>query len=65
MKKRKIVGVPNPPQHIRARECDVSMARAKGFLPCDHNCKECHACIEVLTGGERRHYNYNRGSGNL
>ena len=38
------------------RTCDEPMARSKGLLPCDKNCKQCHACIEVLANGERRHW---------
>lgn len=54
MKKRKKASVDDDPRLI-ARECDVAMARSKGYLPCDHNCKQCHACIEMFDTGERQH----------
>ena len=44
------------PIKIIKRICDEPMARSKGLLPCDKNCKQCHACIEVLANGERRHW---------
>ena len=44
-----------PIKRIR-RTCDEPMARSKGLLPCDNNCEECHACIEWLQGGEKRHW---------
>lgn len=40
---------------IVRRECDVPMARSKGLLPCDKDCKNCMACIETTNTGERRH----------
>ncbi len=36
------------------RECDVAMARKKGYLPCQEQCKACYACIES-TSTERRY----------
>ena len=54
MKKRKKVSMDDNP-HLVARECDEAMARSKGFLPCDRNCKVCHACVEMFDTGERRH----------
>ena len=41
--------------HIIRRECDESMARKKGFLPCKNDCKNCLACIETNKDGERSH----------
>lgn len=37
------------------RECDESMARHKGYMPCDRNCLNCFACIETNSEGERYH----------
>lgn len=37
------------------RYCDTAMASKKRYFPCDKNCKICHACIEQLDNGERRH----------
>ena len=37
------------------RYCDVAMANKKGYRPCDKVCRTCHASIEVLESGERRH----------
>ena len=59
-KKRKAVTGPNEPKYVMAREYDIAMARSKKLLPCDHNCKTCHACIEVLDAGDRRHYSPGR-----
>lgn len=59
-KKRKAVTGPNEKHYVMARECDVAMARSKGFLPCDHNCKMCHACIEILDTRDRRHFSPGR-----
>lgn len=44
------------PIKVIKRTCDEPMARSKGLLPCDKNCKQCQACIEVLANGERRHW---------
>ena len=41
---------------IVRRECDESMARKKGLLPCEKKCKTCMAAIEVHADGERNHY---------
>lgn len=41
--------------HIIRRECDEPMARRKGYLPCEHDCKNCLACIETNKDGERSH----------
>ena len=61
MKKSKNVSMDDDPRLI-LRECDESMARAKGYFPCDHNCKVCHACIEMFDTGERQHvYPNSRG----
>lgn len=54
MKKRKTAGLDDDPRLV-LRECDVAMARSKGFLPCDRHCKTCHACIEMFDTGERQH----------
>lgn len=43
---------------IIKRECDEPMAKKKGYLPCEGRCKECHACIETLGTGERRHVTF-------
>lgn len=37
------------------RECDESMARKKGYLPCEQKCEKCLACIEIFEGGKREH----------
>ena len=44
------------PIKVTKRICDEPMARHKGLLPCEKNCNKCHACIEVLANGERRHW---------
>ena len=44
------------PIKVIKRTCDEPMARSKGLLPCEKNCKQCYACIEVLANGERRHW---------
>lgn len=59
-KKRKGVTGPNEKHYVMARECDIAMARSKGYLPCDHNCKTCHACIEILDSSDRRHFSPGR-----
>lgn len=38
------------------RDCDEAMARKKGYLPCQHQCHTCHACIETTSSEERRHF---------
>lgn len=43
------------------RYCDTAMASKKGYLPCEKNCKGCHACIEQLDNGERRHVTGKKG----
>lgn len=43
------------PIKVLKRYCDEPMAKKRKLLPCDKNCKNCFACIEVLTGGEKRH----------
>lgn len=40
---------------VKKYECDKPMAEKKGFLPCDKNCKACHACIKVGSDGLREH----------
>ena len=42
------------------RECDEAMASKKGYLPCDHKCKLCLACIEILESGDRQHVSSRR-----
>ena len=37
------------------RYCDTPMAEKKGYKPCDHKCMSCHACVEVLESGDKRH----------
>ena len=37
------------------RYCDTSMAKKKGYLPCRKQCRICHACVEVLSSGDKRH----------
>lgn len=46
----------NAKPRVVKRECDVAMARKKGYLPCQQQCKNCHACIETLNTDERRHF---------
>ena len=41
---------------IVRRYCDKPMAEKKGYLPCDERCRQCHACIEVTKGGDKRHF---------
>jgi len=48
-------GIMGEPIKVLKRYCDEPMARKRKLLPCDKNCKNCFACIEVLTGGEKRH----------
>ncbi|MBR3785999.1 MAG: hypothetical protein IKJ77_06320 [Firmicutes bacterium] len=45
----------NPAERVLERKCDVAMAEKKGYLPCQQQCKTCHACIET-TSTERRHF---------
>ena len=47
--------------YIIRRECDEPMARSKGLLPCEKNCKNCMACIEITESGERQHCNRHGG----
>ena len=49
-------GIMGEPVKVIKRTCDEPMARSKKLLPCEQNCKQCHACIEVLENGERRHW---------
>lgn len=42
-------------ERIVKRNCDTAMAEKKGYLPCKKNCRTCHASIETLGTGERRH----------
>lgn len=44
-----------PIERVLNRECDVAMARKKGYLSCQQQCKTCHACIET-TSTEKRHF---------
>lgn len=44
------------PIKVVKRTCDEPMARSKGLLPCEQNCKQCHACIEWLSSGDKRHW---------
>lgn len=46
-----------PFTNIIKRECDIPMARKKGFFPCNKKCEKCHACIETTISGERQHVN--------
>lgn len=41
---------------IKKVECDESMARHKGYIPCDKNCKTCHAAIITDINGDREHF---------
>ena len=51
------------PKVITARHCDEPMARAMGIIGlkrtnlerCKKDCKECFACIEVDSEGNREH----------
>lgn len=52
--------VPDALRIVR-RECDRAMAEKKGYLPCEQKCKTCHACIEVFSSGEKRHFAPTRG----
>lgn len=38
------------------RYCDRPMAEKKGYIPCMKQCRTCHACMEVLSSGMKRHY---------
>jgi len=42
-------------EKIVRRYCDEPMAKKKGWIPCDGQCKNCLACIEVLKSGDKRH----------
>ena len=56
------------PKVITARHCDEPMARAMGIigprrtnlLRCKKDCKDCFACIEVDSEGNREHVNIRR-----
>jgi hypothetical protein len=48
-------------EYIIGRECDEPMARSKGLLPCEKDCKNCMACIEIIETGERQHCNRHNG----
>lgn len=47
--------------YIIDRYCDEPMARSKGLLPCEKDCKNCMACIEVTDTGERQHCTRHKG----
>ena len=48
-------------EYIIGRECDEPMAMSKGLLPCEKDCKNCMACIEIIETGERQHCNRHNG----
>lgn len=48
-------------EYIIGSECDEPMARSKGLLPCEKDCKNCMACIEIVETGERQHCNRHNG----
>ena len=48
-------------EYIIGRYCDEPMARSKGLLPCENDCKHCMACIEMTDTGEKQHCNIHRG----
>lgn len=41
--------------------CDVPMAEKKHYLPCEHDCMNCHACIAQLSNGEVCHFPFFKG----
>ena len=47
--------------YIIDRYCDEPMARSKGIFPCEKDCKNCMACIEVTDTGERQHCTRHHG----
>lgn len=40
---------------MASKECDGPMAEKKGYIPCNQDCKNCLACIEINGEGERSH----------
>lgn len=48
-------------EYIIHRECDEPMARSKGLLPCEKDCKNCMACIETTDTGNRQHCTRHKG----
>lgn len=48
-------------EYIIGRECDEPMARSKGLFPCERDCKNCMACIEITDTGERQHCTRHKG----
>ena len=47
--------------YIIGRYCDEPMARSKGLFPCEKDCKNCMACIEITDTGERQHCKRHHG----
>ena len=41
--------------YIVRTECDEPMARNLKYLPCNHQCRTCLACILVDVEGGRQH----------
>lgn len=41
---------------IKKIECDESMARKKGYIPCNNQCRTCHAAIITDLSGDRAHF---------
>lgn len=44
---------------VVGRKCDVPMARKKHLFPCNHECRECIACIEWSREGRSWHVPHN------
>ena len=49
------IGIKGVFNTIIRRECDRPMAKKKGYIPCNQDCKNCLACIEINSEGERSH----------
>ena len=45
---------------FRKIECDEPMARHKGYIPCNKDCKTCHAAIITNENGDREHFPVNK-----
>lgn len=41
---------------IKKIECDESMANSKGYIPCNNQCRTCHAAIITDVNGDRAHF---------
>lgn len=54
------IGIKGGFNQIIRRECDRPMAEKKGYIPCNQNCKDCLACIEVNAEGDRAHVSIKR-----